>query len=230
MNRRTYPGYPEYILLDLVPPDQVRYKRGVGDQFLFNEEFEIWQRYFCSSDYAPPPGKDILLFHVCTWAKPYDMSEIGTAIRSVTDRFPQVHRVITSNVGVVPCEYQMNSTFCAYDWKPDEEQRADRDYLVGLRSTYQQVLEERIRAFLLAQGHHYRAVGLLGFPVRGGIIERIYSICKELNKPFFSAPNVNLYRHHKETLAGLRDLGQFYTFPDVLDDLRSVLERVTVHA
>lgn len=223
MKFRRYPDFPEYILLDLVDPNNVTFKRGVGEEFLLHREFEVWNQYFVSPSYAPPEGKDILLFHTCTWSKPYDFSFIGESIRKVTDKYPRVHRVILSNAGVIPYEYQMNPTFCCYDWKPTEVQRRDKAEILKLQQRYRQVTLQRIKEFLYAHGSKYKSIGLLGLPIKQGGIQSVYRIACELRIPFFHAPTVDTFRSRKHDFEKLCDPGVFFTFPEVLEDLNNAL-------
>ncbi|RJG26174.1 radical SAM protein [Paenibacillus thiaminolyticus] len=225
LNRRTYPGFPEYILLDLIGEGDTFFKRGAKPEFLYHPHFEQWHRYFCGPDYHPPAGKTIAFFQTCTWSKPYDFSYIGRKIRTVTDKYPNVHPIILSNAGVIPYEYQMNPTFCAYDWIVEEE--AEREAERSVAEQYQEVTLKRIRNYLTANRQVYDSVVHYCMPVTQSMSSHIQNICKELGLPYYLAVSADVYRAVRERLLQLRDVGQFYIFDEVLASLKQILEKVS---
>lgn len=204
---QRYPGFPEYILAD--PPyghfPQPVFRRGIGREYLMDPEGLSWSRFFVSGAYTPPTGKDILLLHPCTWAKPYDFSSFITRLRGITDTHDRVHRVIISNVGLVPFEYQMNPFFCSYDYMDvsgnlsDIEQEEQRD-------VFRQVTSERIQEYIKSNRVHYKAVILLGHPVAHGYHEAVSRVSRDLGLVGFQAPAVDTYRKAVADSRGDRDI------------------------
>ena len=216
----TYPHFPEYVL-ERVPLGTFApagYRRGVGRAYILEPEAISWQSYFASEAYCPPAGKDILLLHPCSWAKPYDFSHYVAKLRSATDQYPRVHRAIISNVGVVPFEYQLNEFFCSYDYvdlstdRPDEERRA-------MTEDFRAVTAERIEAYLRAQTEHYSAVVLLGHPLTGGYWETVSRVARSLNKPGFQSPSPETYREANLAVAEDRDIDAPLFAPASLGEL-----------
>ena len=124
LNVRPYPSRPEYVLLDPPGTTPSGYFRGTSDAYLEIPEAEAWQR-FLAECYLPPSERRLLLLQPCSWAKPYDMSATLQPLAELCRRYPFVHRVVMSNVGLVPAELQMNPLFCAYDWAPPQGEDLD---------------------------------------------------------------------------------------------------------
>ncbi|TCP66513.1 DUF5591 domain-containing protein [Baia soyae] len=227
MSEQTYPGYSEYILKEIVPSDKVVYKRGANREYIHHEEFAAWHQYFCSESYQPPVGKKIALLHTCTWGKPYDQSYIGHKIKGITDQFPLVHRIVLSNAGIIPYEYQLNPTFCAYDWKFDYTQ--DEQEQQEIIAEYRKVLTQRLQNYLTAHKDTYQAVILLGIPSLNMMSPQYKEICNQLGMPFMVAPRAATYRNLKEEILQLQDIGEFFTNPAVLEDLKMLLSQVSSH-
>lgn len=72
-----------------------------------------------------------------------------------------VHPIILSNAGIIPYEYQMNPTFCAYDWMEDIE---DPVIYEELMKEYRDKLIQRIRRYL--ESNSYDVVVQYGIPVK----------------------------------------------------------------
>lgn len=215
----TYPRFPEYVLLDLLEGQPTQFKRGALSEFIWHPEFERWQAYF-QSEYAPPISKDVLLFHACSWGKPYDCSYTIRPIKELADRYPYVHRVILSSAGVIPYEYQMNPAFCSYDWVAVDGLTREQEAVI--RSDYHRAREERVRKYLGRHRAHYRAVVCYMRPVRGGIIEQLGPICRELGLRLAFAPSVATYRTVRDR--PYSDQGELFIQEECLGDLEVVLK------
>ncbi|MCL1935238.1 MAG: DUF5591 domain-containing protein [Defluviitaleaceae bacterium] len=219
-NIREYPGFPEYKLLDLID-EKTTFKRGASYEHIHHNEFNIWQDYFCSEDYKKPSGTKIAFLQVCSWAKPYDFSYIGKKIREVTNRYPMVHPIILSNAGVIPYEYQMNPTFCAYDWINLET----LENFEEIRKEYREVLIYRIERYLKA--NKYDLVVQYGIPTKKySLSPLIKDICKNFNIKYVLTPNIETYKNSKEKLKNLRDIGEFFCINEVLENMDDCLKKV----
>lgn len=202
---RTYPGFPEYILS--APPyghfPRPTFRRGVGREYLLEPEGMSWSRFFTSDSYRPPVGKDILLLHPCSWAKPYDFSEYIARLREVTDLHDRVHRVIVSNVGLVPFEYQMNEFFCSYDYMDVSGGHSSEEE--DPRALFRALTSDRIREYVFAHREHYKAIVLLGHPVAHGYHEAVSKVSRESGLIGFQAPRAETYRAAVQESRGERD-------------------------
>ncbi|HDR7447998.1 TPA: DUF5591 domain-containing protein [Bacillus toyonensis] len=222
LNKKSYPNYPEYILLDLIKEETV-FKRGACSNYIHHEEFNTWQEYFCGDYYEKPQGKRIAFLQVCSWAKPYDFSYIGKKIREVTNKYPMVHPIILSNAGIIPYEYQMNPTFCAYDWMDDIE---DPVIYEELMKEYRDKLIQRIRSYL--ESNSYDVVVQYGIPVKKySMAPVIKDICKDLGITFLLTPDIETYRNNKDKLVELKDSGEFYCLDEVLSSMDNCLNKVS---
>ncbi|WP_191567436.1 DUF5591 domain-containing protein [Metabacillus idriensis] len=221
LNKRGYPNFNEYILIDLIKHNTV-FKRGASLGHIHHDEFNIWQDYFCSDQYNKPAGKKIAFLQVCSWSKPYDFSYIGKKIRSVTDKYELVHPIILSNAGVIPYEYQMNPTFCSYDWIEKENE----ENLEELRSEFREVLLERIERYL--SSNKYDVVVQYGIPSKEhSMAPLIKEISNKLGMRYHSTPDVDTYREVKSKLVELRDPGEFFCLDEVLISLDKSLSKVS---
>ena len=195
VNAGNYPGFPEYVIRDTpnghfpIP----RFRRGIGREYLLDAEGIAWQNFFSSQEYIPPEGKDILLLHPCTWAKPYDMSYFITKLREVTDKHERIHRVIISNVGLVPYEYQMNEYFCSYDYNDVNKEYSEIEKK-QMSDMFYKVTEERLNNYIHCHRKHYRAMILLGHPVKQSCHEIIRKIGIENSIPGCTVPTVKVYK------------------------------------
>lgn len=189
-----YPGAEEYLLRPTpgghFPPPTFR--RGTGRRYLMEPEAIAWQDFFSSPQYAPPPSKDVLLLHPCSWAKPYDMSAFGTRLRQALTGHPRVHRAIVSNVGVVPFEYQMNPFFCSYDYLPASAQSPDERR--SAHEEYSEIVGARVSRYLEARRADYTAVVMLGHPVRDGLWRAVARSTQPHSTPGFLVPSPGTYR------------------------------------
>lgn len=149
LNPRPYPGFPEYILLDLLGGEPAGFRRGATFEHLRIPEAEAWQR-FLVDHYCPPEGARLLLLHQCSWAKPYDMSATLQPIAELCRPYSFVHRVVVSNVGLVPQELQMNQIFCSYDWIS-----LDGPEQAPLVQEFHRLFAERLGRYLEAHRRHY---------------------------------------------------------------------------
>lgn len=202
----SYPNFPEYILRE--PPyghfPVTTFRRGVGREYILEPEAVSWQKFFTSSDYEPPAGTDILLLHPCSWAKPYDFSHFITRLRSVTDRFPRVHRAVISNVGVVPFEYQMNDFFCSYDYMDLDADRPVEDKQ-SIADDFTRITAQRISDYIGAHSTRYRAVVILGHPFANGYQAAVQQAAVKAGLPGFQAPSVDTYHAAQVEVSEDRD-------------------------
>ncbi|KQU13977.1 MULTISPECIES: DUF5591 domain-containing protein [Bacillus] len=220
----TYPNFPEYKLKNIYKGETF-FKRGATSDHIFHEEFEQWQKFFCSDEYLPPAGKDIILFQVCTWAKPYDFSYIGKKIRKITNKFERIHPIILSNAGVIPYEYQMNPAFCAYDWIQTED--ISEEEALRMKKLYQDSLLNRIKNYLTSKQQHYKAVVHYCMPIKDSIVTDIHDFCKTIDLTYFHTPGLETFRSSKGVLTNLKDWGEFYILDPVLNDLENTLKKVS---
>lgn len=231
-HEQRYPRFEQYILRPAPSghfPAPV-FRRGIGREFLLEPEALAWQDFFCSEDYAPPSGADILLLHPCSWGKPYDMSAFVSALRNVTDRTPRVHRAILSNVGVVPFEYQMNPFFCSYDYSPAGGRYTEMDEEEA-RQLFAKLTRERIARYIRARRSDYRAVVLLGHPLEGGMWRTVAEVAQECGLGGFLAPSPGIYRAAQEAVlaSGERDVDAPIFHELTLRHLASRLEDLGAH-
>jgi S-adenosylmethionine decarboxylase proenzyme len=223
-----YPGFDDYILRPVpggghfpVP----RFRRGIGREYIMEPEAVAWQDFFCGPDYTPPAGRDVLLLHPCTWAKPYDFSAKVTRLRAVTDQHARVHRVILSNVGLVPYEYQANPFFCSYDYCA-----ADRHYTEAERDQarwdLQEVTRARLGRFLRSRASDYRAVVVLAPRIAGGLWRTVAGTSRALGLPGLIAPSVETLRQVRTDRADETDVEDVLFDERCLADLGTGLGRL----
>lgn len=218
----TYPNHPEFKLINLYPVEKIHYRRGNSYEYMFSEDYQLWQDYFCD-EYIPEDRKKILLFHCCSWSKPYDFSYIINPIRNIAKKYECVHRVILSNVGVVPYEYQMNPTFCSYDYPPMYDSTGmDIEKLSELRKKRVAVSYERIYRYLKAHKSHYSKVITLSSPVQYGMYHIVSLACKELEIDYENVISKELYNKYKSKK--YLDKLEIYIEPEILNKLDEVLE------
>lgn len=221
-NISTYPNFSEYKLIDLYPVEKIHYKRGNEYENLFSEEYSIWEDYFCE-EYIPPKEKDVVLFHTCSWSKPYDFSFIVKPIKDIADKYPNIHRVVLSNIGVIPYEYQMNPTFCSYDCAPimyvkDKNPNEVKD----LRKKFTKVHYKRIFRYISSHAGHYKKIIIFSRPVEYTSAHLVALVCKELNIPYENVIDKELYLKYKDR--EYKDSGEIYIEPEILNKLEDVLK------
>ena len=127
--------------------------RGVGEEYLENEFFEKWFNYLIT-DYKVPEEKEIALFIVCSWGKPYNQSYIHYEIQKTLFKlgkanFNKIHQIVVSNCGLVPKEFENSYPFCAYDWDPNVEWQE-------IKEKYSEILYERLKKFLTKHKLNYK--------------------------------------------------------------------------
>ena len=219
----TYPNYSEFQLLELYPTCNITYNRGNEIEDFFREDFLVWQDFFCN-EYKPPEEVKILLFHCCSWSKPYDFSYIVNPIRKIAKKYKQVHRAIISNVGVVPYEYQMNATFCTYDFPPVYDCGKMDDNEVGkMRKKSINILYERIYRYLKAQKNNYKLVIAYSVPQQYSMAHLVGLACKELDIPFVNGVTKENYQKYRNK--NYEDTAEIYIEKELLEDLDLLLEK-----
>lgn len=218
---KEYPGYPEYKLIDMYPVEKIHYRRGNSFDNFFSPDFELWQEYF-ANEYVVDEKYDTLLFHSCSWAKPYDFSHVIQPIRDVVKKYDNVHRIILSNVGVVPYEYQMNPTFCTYDFPPIYDTVGMEDEEIKeLRKKIVEVNYNRIYRYLESHKNDYKKVVTYLIPLQYGMCHIVALICKELNIPYENVISKTLYEKYKNKK--YVDSGELFRESELLEALDKVL-------
>ena len=218
---KEYEGYPQYKLVDIYPNEKISYRRGNSYANFFSPDFEAWQNYF-TKEYKVDEGKDILVFHSCAWSKPYDLSHVVTPIRRICDKYDRVHRVILSNVGVVPYEYQMNPTFLTSDFPPIcNTNGMDSGGIKELKGKIMEVNYHRIYDYLKAHKNEYTKVITYLMPIQYGMCHIVDLVCKELNIDCVNVIKKNLYSKYKDKQ--YFDSGELFIEEEILEELDKVL-------
>ncbi len=218
---QEYKGYPQYKLLELYPNEKINYRRGNTYENFFSPDFEAWQDYFCT-EYEVEKDKDVLVFHSCSWSKPYDMSHVITPIRNICNKYDRVHRVILSNVGVVPYEYQMNPSFLTYDFPPICDCTGmNAEEIKEFRIKVMEINYYRIFRYLKAHRNDYTKVITYLMPLQYGMCNIVDLVCKELNIECVNVISKNLYGKYKNK--EYFDSGEFFIEEEVLGELERVL-------
>ena len=221
----NYPNFNEYKLVNIFPIEKVKFRRGNSYENLFAKDYSIWQDYFCDV-YKPPCDKKIALFHCCSWAKPYDFSFIVKSIRTISDKYIDVHRIIVSNIGAIPYEFQMNPTFCAYDFPPTINMKGSSENEINKEQLkYFKIHYKRIYRYLQSHKEHYDYVVTLGIPIKYSMYTLISIICKELNLKHINVIDKSLYQKFK--LKKYEDSGEIYTEGEILDQLDFILSSIS---
>lgn len=226
-NVKRYPNFPDYILSPTPGGNfpNPEFRRGVGREYILEAEGISWQQFFSSEEYSPPTGKDILLLHPCTWSKPYDFSYYGTMLRKVTDNYPRIHRVVVSNVGVVPYEYQMNPFFCSYDYMDLSISRSKTD-IKRIRTEYFTITQNRILKYIKGNMHNYKAFILFAHPIPGGYCEAVIDFAQKNQIPGFLAPDIDTYLKGRSETTTDADIDAPLFSPSVLDRLGSKIDEL----
>lgn len=223
-----YPGFPEYPLRSVPGGGRFpvpRFRRGIGRQYILEAEAVAWHDFFCGEAYHPPEGQDILFLHPCTWAKPYDMSANVARLRQFTDDHPRVHRVILSNVGLVPYEYQTNPFFCSYDYAPADRRYSDHERRRA-QLDFEAVTRERIQRYLRSRAGDYRAVVALSHRRPGGLWRVVAETAKGLGLPGLILPRVRTLREVRRRRTQVRDVDDWLFDDASLADIGHALARL----
>lgn len=223
MEIKKYPGFEEYKLIEIYPNEEIHYRRGNKIENFYDEDFIRWQDFFCDI-YNPPKNKTVALFHCCSWSKPYDFSHIIFPIKKLVDKYPFVHRIVISNVGVVPYEYQMNPSFCTYDFPPlYNTSGLQKNEIDNLRMQSLEIMYSRIYRYLFNHRKHYKKIISYSSPVQYGMGHVIALVCKELGIDFEYVLDLELY--HKYSNKKYTDMCEIYKEPEVLNELERCLKR-----
>jgi hypothetical protein len=216
---RPYPGFPEYTLLDLSGGDPNGYRRGASRENLDMPEAAVWER-FILDHYTPPSQARLLVLHQCSWAKPYDMSATLQPVVEVCADYPFVHRLVVSNVGLVPAELQLNPLFCAYDWisLDGPEPRV-------LTEAFHRVLSERLTRYLGVHGHRYAGILALASRNAGSKLHQIAACARAVELPLFVVPDAAAWA--ASGTYEYRDPGDRIRHPAVLRSLRDTLDKIS---
>lgn len=218
LNPRPYPGFPEYTLLDLPGGDPPGYLRGASRKNLSFPAAEAWQD-FIVDHYQPPNDARLLVLHQCSWAKPYDHSATLQPIVNICRRFSFVHRVVVSNVGLIPAELQMNPLFCSYDWVSlDGPEPSD------LTAEFHRLFEERLMRYLDAHHRNYDAVLALVAREPGSKFPLIQGCAEAVGLAAIPVPDVSTWAEAGKQK--YRDPGDKIRHPLVLQQLQDMLDKV----
>jgi hypothetical protein len=218
LDPRPYPGFPEYVLLDVPGGEPSRFRRGATQDNLFIPEARVWQD-FLADHYCPPELARLLVLHQCSWAKPYDMSATLQPVADICRRFAFAHRVVVSNVGLVPAELQMNPIFCSYDWVP-----LDGNEPAELTAAFHRLFAERLHRYLAAHRSHYAGILVLAERRAGSKLPLVVEEAKAFGLPLFAVPDVAGWRETGDR--SYRDPGDRIRHPIVLRQLVETLERI----
>jgi hypothetical protein len=133
--------------------------------------------------------------------------------------YPFVHRLVVSNVGLVPAELQINPLFCAYDWisLDGPEPRA-------LTEAFHAALEERLSRYLGAHGHRYAGILALASRDAGSKLPRIAASARTAALPLFAVPDAAAWAESADRV--YRDPGDRIRHPAVLRSLRVSLDGI----
>ncbi len=119
--------------------------KGASEKELLHQHFEVWQDYVCRF-YEVPKEKKTVLFLPCTFTKPYYNSKLHREIAKIVGKRKDIHLVVLSSPGVIPCEFANKYPFNSYDW-PEWEETDE------IKKKYIEVTEKRIENYL--KGHIY---------------------------------------------------------------------------
>lgn len=215
---RPYPNFPEYVLLDVPSTFPVPFRRGASVEHLYLPEAETWER-FILDHYNPPESARLLVLHQCSWAKPYDMSATLQPVAQLCARFDFVHRLIVSNVGLVPQELQMNQLFCAYDWAPPDGREPPE-----LTAMFHDQFEKRLSRYLAAHSDQYWGLLALASQEAGSKRGRIRRVAEAAGLPLITVPDTSGWNLTED--CNYRDPGDRIRHPEVLSQMNAQLERV----
>ncbi len=218
LNPRPYPGFPEYLLLDLPGGGADGFRRGAKVENLSFAAIEAWQQ-FLYDHYCPPDAARLLVLHQCSWAKPYDMSATLHPVVETCAPFEFVHRVVVSSVGLVPAELQLNPVFCAYDWisldGPESPELVD---------AFRQTFAARLRRYLEVHGEHYWGVLALADRGAGSKLNIVAEQTNAAGLSLFVVPDREGWAQTQDR--SYRDPGDRVRHPVVLSQLRAKLEQI----
>ncbi len=219
-NPRPYPGYPEYVLLDLPGGEPGCFRRGATLENLRIAEAEIWQR-FLIDHYTPPEQMRLLVLHQCSWGKPYDMSATLQPVVEVCRPYPFAHRVVVSNVGLIPAELQMNPIFCTYDWIG-----LDGPEPAEVTEEFHRLFDQRLGRYLDTHREHYAGIVVLAERRAGSKLPLIAAHAERLGMSLFAVPDRQGWLQTQDRV--YRDPGDRVRHPVVLRQLGETLERIAV--
>jgi hypothetical protein len=218
LNPRPYPGFPEYMLLDIPGGEADGFRRGATVENLEFPAADAWQR-FLVDHYCPPDTGKLLVLHQCSWAKPYDLSATLQPVVKVCAKFKFVHRVVVSSIGLVPAELQLNPLFCSYDWISIDGQESPE-----LIQVFSQTFANRLQRYICAHRDHYWGVLALAGRHAGSRLSVIAELTKEMDLPLFTVPDRAGWQMTNDR--DYRDLGDRIRHPVVLEQLRTMVLQI----
>lgn len=142
---------------------------GVSEYQLLHPHFIEWQKWFVNS-YKGLKDR-VAVFIPCAAIKPYYNSPIHKGINSVLNDFYDIHRIVISNVGVVPYEFCNEYPFNSYDWNPLFED--DK-----IQKKYYEVNKKRLYDYLNVHSYRDYVVYMRNESISYRIV---CDVCKDLN-------------------------------------------------
>jgi len=190
--------------------------RGIGEDVLKHPSFKEWHEFFISK--YKPPRRDILLFHNCTWGKPYHESWIFREVERVVYESinrEKVHFVVVSSAGVVPREYWDQWPFCSYD--ADPWLFTPEDY-----KTFVNVNSQRVSNYLSKYSEIYKCI-VAYFP-QGDCARESVKLGIEASNcilPTYFVPDIYPDQNKRD-----EDYYACLTYPESLEELKAILTAV----
>ncbi|MBN3037135.1 MAG: DUF5591 domain-containing protein [Candidatus Diapherotrites archaeon] len=189
------------------PREYRRVIRGATEENLTHPHYVVWQDWL-QRFYEPPKWARVALFLPCSAKKPYSKSKTHSLVWSVVKRFRGVHRIVVSNPGVIPIEFDDHYPFNAYEWDEREE-------TPEIRKRYVEMNAERVKKYL--QAHAYERV--LCFLKYSETYEAVKRACDELGIPLRNALS-------KETYERFKDEGNPLFREEALEELGNALREI----
>ncbi len=143
----------DFVKPPIFPPHMRKPLVGVGTEYIKHPYFEIWFEYIIKF-WKPPAGKEIALFLPCAARKPYSKSRTHRAIESALRKLKfrnRIHKIVISNAGIIPWEFQNYYPFNAYDW--DERKETPE-----IQKAYYEITKERLKEFLKKKAEYYKHI------------------------------------------------------------------------
>ena len=207
--------------------DGKTYLRGVGAEYLLHPFFEEGYNKIINN-YKPKRRYRVGLFIPCAYGKPYSQSYIHyfilKTLRTLGERYPDIHQIIASNSGVIPRELEEHYPYCCYDWNPKYEtseikelytetlRRRLRRYLEGFRSFY-----DGFACYLRWNSESYRAITMLESDLPGIKIPNLSLHAKSIPKKEIKQASLGIYDYEEDLIL---------ITPSNLRSLRSSLRRL----
>ena len=138
----TY-DFNNFSFVPRFPKHMQKWLKGVGEEYLTHPYYEVWQDYLVRF-YKRPKNRKYALFLPCSYRKPYSRSKTHKEILKKLKELPfysEIHRIVVSTPGVIPCEFDSWYPFNKYDWPEWEETPEIKERIV-------EVNRERLKSYL----------------------------------------------------------------------------------